>query len=288
MRGVSHPEGRPGTGLPDAIVIGTMKSGTTTLYDRLGQHPGVWGSRWKEPHYFSHQHDRGPDWYRSLFAERPAGRLVVDASPSYTAQVFAADAAARIAAELPGVPLVAVLRDPVERTRAHYLHEVRRARETRPFLEAIEDGATRYVSSSRYASCLRPYREGPLAANLLVLRTEDLDDDGAWRRVLDHLGLEPVPRPLGSRNIGGDAVPMSGLGRRLYERTELRFASRVPAPLRRLGRRAVFRSPEAVAHLVASATEPVPPAIRDDLLAQADEVATWAGIDVSGWCPAPL
>ena len=69
---------------PSFIVVGAMKSGTTSLYKWLSGHSGCCFCRLKEPHFFSINWDRGIDWYRGLFSECPNQQISGEASQSYT------------------------------------------------------------------------------------------------------------------------------------------------------------------------------------------------------------
>jgi hypothetical protein len=121
--------------LPDFIVIGAAKSGTTSLYGALAKHPFVspcitadgWFSNTKEVHYFDYNYDRGLDWYRSHFPlnddresfERAHGRPFItgEGSPSYISHPWVP---ARIREVLPDVRLIAVLRNPVDRAYSQF------------------------------------------------------------------------------------------------------------------------------------------------------------------------
>src|SRR4051812_39114595 len=94
--------------LPDFVVIGAMKSGTTSLYHWLAQHPSVRLPRAKEPHFFSREErwSRGVDWYRGLFAEASHDHVTGEFSTSYTAPHFSGVAADRMARVLPSAQLV--------------------------------------------------------------------------------------------------------------------------------------------------------------------------------------
>ena len=128
--------------LPDFLIIGEAKCGTTSLYDDLVQHPCVREAAIKEVHFFDLRFHRGLDWYRaqfpfvSLLGTNPNGRRsqTGEASPYY---MFHPHAPARIKATLPDVKLIAILRNPVERAYSHYQHEYRHKRETLTFEEAI-------------------------------------------------------------------------------------------------------------------------------------------------------
>lgn len=161
--------------LPDTIVIGAQKAGTTTLYDALVLNPKVTGSYFKEVHFFDTDFDRGLDWYALNFPPRQEiadDARVIEASPYY---LFHPDVAMRIKSFDRDVKILAILRDPVDRALSHYHHEHRKgfepiatpreafAEEARRMAEAEPgDYAHRhysYVSRGLYARQLRPWFE---------------------------------------------------------------------------------------------------------------------------------
>ncbi len=205
----------PGRGrvLPDFIIIGAAKSGTTSLYSHISDHPAVvpcvtddpYFLGTKEVHYFDYSFDRGRDWYRSHFPlerarkefAREHGRpfLTGEASPSYISHLWAPG---RIRRMLPGVKLVAILRDPVERAYSHF--EMSR-REGVEDLESFEEATEReeerlrpeiarmaadpqyyswnfgcwsYLARSRYAEQVERWLELFPREQLLFLKAEDL------------------------------------------------------------------------------------------------------------------
>ncbi len=129
--------------LPDFIIIGAMRSGTTSLFHNLSGHPMVIPSRRKEVHFFDFQYDRGLDWYKGYFPlswKRPRRNmstrnfLTGEASPSY---LFHPHAPARMLNIIPKAKCILLLRNPVERAFSHYRHAVWNGVETLPFSEVI-------------------------------------------------------------------------------------------------------------------------------------------------------
>jgi hypothetical protein len=145
--------------LPNFLIIGVQKGGTTSLYRYLEEHPSVAGAFAKEVHFFDnhtrdHKYGKGMNWYRSHFvydAYRLYHRLAYqqdlitgEGSPDY---IFDVHAPKRIATNLPNVKIIILLRDPVDRAYSHYLHNVRAEwdpdRERLSFEDAIAAEAER-------------------------------------------------------------------------------------------------------------------------------------------------
>jgi hypothetical protein len=115
--------------LPDYIIIGAMKGGTSALYEYLVRHPLIARSTNEEVHYFSLNYERGPNWYRGHFptvmrkqlVKMRCGRglLTGESTPYY---IFHPHALERIVALVPNAKLIVVLRDPVSRAYSHYNH----------------------------------------------------------------------------------------------------------------------------------------------------------------------
>lgn len=132
--------------LPDFIVIGGQRCGTTSLFKNIAEHPQVLRPGIEKGiDYYSLYPERGIDWYRGNFPVRGLARLrtlrhgepqVFEACTYYMFHPFAIE---RIARDLPDVKLVAMLRDPVERAFSAYKHEFARGFETEPdFVRALE------------------------------------------------------------------------------------------------------------------------------------------------------
>ena len=131
---------------PSFLIVGAQRCGTTSMYKTLSQHPMVLPAvLHKGAHYFDTGYGHGPAWYRGHFplqvtARRAApapGRLPItgESSPYY---MFHPLAGQRIATDLPGVRLLVLLRDPVERAYSAHTHETARGFETEPFERALE------------------------------------------------------------------------------------------------------------------------------------------------------
>lgn len=209
--------------LPDFLIIGTQRGGTTSLYRYLERHPAVLPAVLnKGVHFFDERFDRGVAWYRSNFPTRATRALVgrrrhVDrvltgeASPYY---LFHPLAPGRIARILPEARFIAILRDPVARAHSHYQHEVARGFEDLSFEDALEREPGRlageeermledphyysyahqhhsYVARGMYVEQLRRWHALFPRDRLLILDSAELfgDPNGTYRTVLRFLGL---------------------------------------------------------------------------------------------------
>ena len=204
--------------LPDFLIIGAQKCGTTFLYQLLVQHPHVKPAFAKEVHYFDLNFRKGNNWYRSNFPlqTRNSRKYITgEASPYY---LFHPHAPRRASAVVPDAKLVVLLRNPVDRAYSHYQHQAKRVqgetRETLPFEEAIEaeerilpgevskmlqdeyyaslSHRTRsYLSRGVYIDQLLAWARFFHRKQMLVLKSEDMFNDttNAVGRVLDLLEI---------------------------------------------------------------------------------------------------
>ncbi|MBC9733453.1 sulfotransferase [Nocardioides sp. zg-578] len=129
--------------VPDIIVVGAQRAGTTTMFRLLSEHPDlVRPTATKGTSYFDDEYHRGPRWYRAHFPLGPLARL---ARPGRRLRTFECGgyylfhplAADRIARDLPGAHVVVLVRDPVERARSAHRHELARGFESLPFDAAL-------------------------------------------------------------------------------------------------------------------------------------------------------
>jgi hypothetical protein len=121
--------------MPDFLIIGAMRAGTTSLYSYICQHPQVAPSLRKEIHFFDRNFHKGHNWYRAHFpCCRSSNILTGEATPYY---LFHPVAPLRINDTLPGIKLIAILRNPVDRAYSHYWQKIRRGRETLSFADAL-------------------------------------------------------------------------------------------------------------------------------------------------------
>jgi len=122
--------------LPDFLIIGTQKGGTTSLYRYLSKHPNIKPNYVvKELSFFDQYYQRGMPWYKSHFPKRKRNRLYFEATTHY---IFHPHTPKRIKEHLPNIKIIVLLRDPIFRAFSSYQHQVRAGRENLSFDEAIK------------------------------------------------------------------------------------------------------------------------------------------------------
>ena len=224
--------------LPTFLIIGTMKGGTTSLYNYLSGHPQVFMSATKELHYFVADKNlvRGQRWYERNFRDTDGAISVGEASPDYTKYPIYPGVPARIANTMPGVKLLYVIRNPLDRIRSHYLHDVARGRERRPMSEAVPANL-HYLAPSRYALQIEQYLEHFPREQMLVITSEALRSDrgATMRRVHEFLGVDAEwSAPVQQKEFNSIAAksapsPLLLAARRLPGASTLRL--RAPGPV---------------------------------------------------------
>lgn len=234
---IGDPRDEAAKGLPDFIMVGAPKCGTTSLHAMLALHPDVFMPENEvfffdvddvtvHPDFFVHRdglsfHDYDSQfedylaWYRSIFAGAQPGQLIGEDSTTYLAS---RDAAARIAALLPDVKLIALLRDPVRRAYSQYLHNVRSGRATLSFERTLQTNPGALMVHGFYAEQLRRYRGFLDAGQMRVLFFEDFTANPGreLRAVCDFLGLKDLPALDPAAQHSNPARPPLHLGSRLF------------------------------------------------------------------------
>ncbi len=179
------------TGLPNLIVIGAQKCGTSGLHYYLGLHPEVSISTPKELNFFIAERNwpRGLDWYRGRFDA--TARVRVDASPNYTAYPQFEGVPERMAGLVPDARLIYIVRDPIARIAAHWVHNYSKGRhDGAP--EAILSPTASYIDRSRYAMQLERFLAVYPREQILVIENEDLRvrRDETLRTVFEFAGAD--------------------------------------------------------------------------------------------------
>lgn len=182
--------------LPDFVIIGAMKCGTSTLAAQLGAQRGIFMTDPKEPNFFSDDdvHARGREWYESLFDAADPNDLKGEASTHYTKALRHPEASARMVAMLKAPKLVYLIRDPVARAVSHYIHEWTMGVMDGDIDKAFDDHPE-MIDYSCYGRQLAPYvdRFGKDAVLVQSLETMKADPQGVLERVCVFLGHDGAP-----------------------------------------------------------------------------------------------
>jgi len=183
--------------LPNFMVIGAMKSATTTLHAQLARQPGIFMTTPKEPNFFSDDdvYARGIGWYRELFAGAGDAALRGESSTHYTKLPTYPRTLERISKHLIHPKLIYVMRHPVDRLVSHYVHEWSEGRIAVPIDEAAELHPE-LVDYGRYAMQLRPYLEafGPGSVLPVFFDRLRVTPQAELARVCAFLGYRGEPR----------------------------------------------------------------------------------------------
>jgi hypothetical protein len=145
---------------PHFVIIGAMKSATSSLQEQLVLQPGIFMSEPKEPNFFSDddQYRKGQAWYENLFAAAPECSLLGEASTHYTKLPTYPESVPRMRQYLPDARLIYVMRHPVDRLVSHYMHEWSMGN-----IDCdIDEAVARYpemIAYGQYAMQLEPYFE---------------------------------------------------------------------------------------------------------------------------------
>lgn len=212
--------------LPDFIIIGTQKGGTTFLFELLSIHPHVRPSFRKEIEYFDINFKNGIDWYKSQFPIKKSNIITGESTPHYMSHPHVPK---RISEVIPHAKIITILRNPVDRAYSHYQHNVRMKRESLSFKDAIAMESERlqgevdkmisdehynslnhrhfsYLLKGIYVDQLIAFAKFFDKTQILVLQSEDLFNNTitVYEKVLNFLNL-PQWKPIDIRpvHVGG-------------------------------------------------------------------------------------
>ncbi len=245
--------------LPDFLILGAMRSGTTSLYRWLDAHPQIFMVP-KELQFFTDHHDEGLDWYRTQFAAAGSATILGEATADYFAREIAME---RIRESLPEARFVVVLREPVVRAWSHFCLLAERGIEHRSFPEALDfeeaevekhEDRTRgvfYLLNSLYDAHLERLFGWfePAQIRVVIFERMIADPAATYADLCRFLGADPAHRP---ENLGTRVNPYV----QFRSLTARRIGKRLPALERIVGR---------LNTRTTSGLPPLDPEIRDRL-----------------------
>ena len=235
--------------LPDFLIIGAQKAGTSSLYSYIVQHPQIAGSYKKEVHFFDGGLDprvdsfkKGIFWYQAHFPLKASRNILTfEASPLYLYNPLVPE---RIANALPHVKLIVLLRNPIERAISQYFHSVRDGQENLPIMQALDAEENRlapiiknkdyknlvfihnsYKSRGIYHEQLRRYFRYFPKERILILESERFfaDIHGTLKKIFLFLEVSPHYEIADTRpqNIGKNRQSVDS---KVYEKLAMFFA----------------------------------------------------------------
>lgn len=206
--------------LPNLVILGASKSGTSSLYHYLAQHPDIFMSGIKEPNFFALEdadlelnRPGDEEWYKrsvtsldkyhSLFTDAKNESVVGEASPTYLHSDYAPRSTYR---HIPDAKLVAILRDPADRAYSHYCHFRRTGQETESFRNALQleqrrlnDGWfwPRYVKAGRYHEQITSYLDYFDSCNLKIYLFRDFvqNTEDVYEDITNFIGVDSEFKP---------------------------------------------------------------------------------------------
>jgi hypothetical protein len=252
--------------LPDALIIGAQRCGTSSLYKYLGGHPDVVPSVRKETEFFTRRFGMGVGWYRAHFpleARLTLGRrhgMTFEATPDYLFHPLAPARAARL---LPEAKIVVLLRDPVQRAFSHYRHMVRLGFESLAFEDALDAESSRlapdieamkrdplhwcrpflhfsYVARGLYAQQLARWFDAFPRERFLLIKSEDFYAAPAqhYQEVVSFLGLGGwVPDRFANHSLARQETESAPLTASTHERLRMAFEREADELARLVGER---------------------------------------------------
>jgi hypothetical protein len=249
--------------LPNFLIIGAQKAGTTWLAKCLGEHPDVFIPEIKEIYYFDRHYDKGLAWYEAYFEPWSGEKAVGEGTVGY---IRSTTSPGRIHDTLgDDVKLIASLRHPVERAYSAYRMHLSRGEipYAMDFATFVREDVRTSLSQSTYTPQLERYLAHFARENLLVLIYEEIyrDTQNALDACARYLGVAPGFIPPSVRDRVNNSVDVSVMHNQVWG---LRKAIKglppaIERPLARIGRRVFAHLPKK------KRWEPLDPALKQEL-----------------------
>jgi hypothetical protein len=281
--------------LPNLVVIGAPKAGTTSLHLYLDQHPAIHMARPRNPlapkemkFFWRDDWETRLDWYESHFEVSEPIRG--DVTPAYAAYAFKPDVPRRIHSVIPDARLIYLVRDPIARISSHYV-QMRSDSDWTPFeayMRTLDRPDNPLVCPSRYATQVEEYLRYFDRSQLLVIDQHDLKTNR--RRTLSDvfrfLGVDDTFRsPLfeQEQNIREEKYVLTRLGLPLWGWAVHPAWRRLPAKMRK-----PLRDP--LKRLLSGPVDPAPAIegevnerLRGHLQLEVDRLRELTGKEFSSW-----
>lgn len=239
--------------LPNFLIVGVMKSGTSSLAQELRTHPNIFIPK-RELHFFDvdQNHQKGLDHYASLFAEWNGQKAIGEKTPTYS---YASQAAERIARFNPKTKLIWIFREPASRAYSHYWFFVGMGKESRSFKKALErdslgqckDFTMRYKDRGIYISQVKNYLTFFPIDQMLFLKLDEFYTERAktLARVCNFLSVDTnFAFPEGPKKENITRSPRSIILQYLAYQFFHRKGNKILRFIKKINRKAVSEYPE--------------------------------------------
>lgn len=302
------PVSADGGALPNLVIIGGMKCGTSALHYCIDVHPQAAMSNPKEVNYFlsdpvevddlaateaesnrmvnveAGKWHNGADWYAAHFDS--SAEVRGESSPAYTSP-WSAGTAERMASVIPKAKLIYSVRDPLERMLSEYQHECLRGIERRGVDRALGEADNHYIARSRYWSRIQPFAERFPRENILIISQEELaaDPRATLRTVFEFLGIDPSywdERMERRWNTTANKDWRRRYVEKLRKLRIMRWTYRIPREWKWRLKGLVYRGEETKAE-----RPELSPEVREEILGQLrpdiEEFRRWSGREFPDW-----
>ncbi len=207
--------------LPNFLIIGAMKSATSTLHEQLARQPGIFMTTPKEPYFFSDDpvYAKGMAWYEALFTDADPSDIKGESTTHYTKLPTYPNTIGRIQAHVPNAKFIYVMRHPIDRLISQYVHHWSEKEVVVPIDDAI-DSLPIMVDYSRYAYQLKPYLDAFGQDRILPVFFDRLHShsQSELERICHFLGYAGEPRwDFGdeTRNVSSERLQVNPLRDRI-------------------------------------------------------------------------
>jgi hypothetical protein len=176
--------------LPDFLVIGTQRAGTTWLYNQLRAHPGIClGKHRKEIRYFDFYYERGVDWYKGHFQHCAPNKVIGEVTPTYLHNELVAE---RIFGLIPKAKLIIILRNPIDKAYSHYKKLVMDRTYRKSFTEYIKENM-RAAEVGLYYRQIEKYLQYFPEEQISIFIFEEMieNPEKHLQEIYDLLGVDP-------------------------------------------------------------------------------------------------
>lgn len=247
--------------LPNLIIIGAMKSGTTSLHYYLNLHPEISMSRQKELNFFNKDKNwhKGIEWYKSHFLG--TAKIYGESSPNYTSYPRSKNVPSRMFSLIPNAKLIYVMREPIERIVSQYVHLYAEGQENRKIEEALaEFEENLYIERSRYFFQLQQYLSFFAPSNILIITSEQLSNFPEITMQQVFRFLEVNPNFKFNFDVKRNAMDILRFGHYIIN-PSFKFNTKLHDSSRK--KRIKLAADSPTAKILAKITKPLPPEIGD-------------------------